>query len=90
MLLTAFVMLLRIVRESVDSVGLAPTRNILVCNKRCKAMVTFRTFEAGGQLFLVFINSVGKSPGNHRQECKNAATAAVVACSANNGEERYS
>ena len=37
-------------------------------------------------------NSVGKSPGNHRLECKNAATAltaAVVACSTNNGEERY-
>ena len=34
-----------------------------------------------------FINSVGKSPENHKQECKslgNIATAAVIACSTNN------
>ena len=34
---------------------------------------------AGGSFFLT--NSVGKSPENHRLECKNAATAAVIACS---------
>ena len=45
----------------------------------------------GGSFFFL-INSVGKSPRNHRLECKNAATAltaAVVTCSTNNGEERY-
>ena len=36
---------------------------------------------------------MGKSPGNHKQECKSAghvasSTAAVVACSTNNGEKR--
>ena len=54
---------------------------------------TFPTLEAGGRFFFV---SSGKSPGNHKQECKSAglvasyrsSTAAVVACSTNNGEKR--
>ena len=43
--------------------------------------------RAGGSFL---INSVRKSPGNRRLECKSAATAAVVACGTNYGEERYS
>ena len=54
---------------------------------------TFPTLEAGGRSVFFFNNSVRKSPGNHKQECKSGglvACAAVVACSTSNGEKRYS
>ena len=44
--------------------------------------------QAGGSSFFFFINSVAGEI--HRLECKNVVAAAVVACSMNNGEERYS
>ena len=47
----------------------------------CFSGKTFPTLEAGGRFFFLKLVSVGKSPGNHRLECKSAATAAVVACS---------
>ena len=44
---------------------------------------------------MTWLRPWGKSPGNHKQECKSAgyvasyqsSTAAVVACSMNNGDE---
>ena len=59
----------------------------------CFSGNTFPSLEAVGRFFL--INSVGKFPGNHKQERKSVAsyrssTAAVVPCSTNNDEKRYS
>ena len=40
----------------------------------CFSGKTFPTLEAVGRFFFFIINSVGKSPGNHKQEYKSVAS----------------